>query len=296
MSNSKIISAWKGGLSRATANFKVVLFMYLGTFIAAFLAAYPLKNLFESVVGKSPMIGDLLSRGFDYTFLNDFNNNYGEAFGPIFNQSFVLVILFLILMVFFQGGIFSLFKNHPEKYSASTFWPNCAKYFFKMLRLSLFFLIIHGIILTIFMVIYWNITQGLSPSKLESETIIFSAFWTMLPIYILVASIFFMWQEYAKVFLVRSESKWVLPSIFSSLKFIGKKFIPAYGIFILNLLLFFLLLGLFRLINSFPPNTGLKILLSFFISQIYIILRLGLKLLNSGTADALFNNEVVSDK
>ncbi len=283
-----IIKSLKKGFSQLWQYKKIWVLLYSLTFVVAAFIAYPLKTYLENKIGTSLMIKDMI-KGFDYTLYTDFMNHYGDGIAPIMNYSLLLIILFMLLFIFLMGGILSTFKNAPEKYNGKSFWSNAAHFFWRIFRMTIYFLFIHGAVLGLFFFIYLKITKGLSPMNLESEGIIFVAMKIMVPIYILFSSFFFMWHDYAKIHLVQNDNKWIFQSIIPSLKFIIKNIKNTWGLYLLNVLILMLLFIVNHFIsNSFEITTGLSIFISFFISQLFLISRLGLKLVNLSSANHLF--------
>ena len=283
-----IIKSLKYGFSQLWQYKKIWFILYSLTLALAMFVAYPLHKYLDKQVGNSLMINDIVE-GFNYTFYADFMNHYGDGISPILNQSFYLILLYLMLFIFLTGGIVKTFIHRPHFYSPAIFWSNCAAYFGKIFRLSIYFFVIHGIVLGAFLVIFSIITNGMSPTNLESEGIIFIAIKFMTPIYILFASFFFMWQDYTKIALVKNEYNWIFQAMKDALIFIKNNFRKAFGLYLLNMLL----LGLLFIINyfitsAFEINSDNTIFLSFFLSQLFIITRLGLKLINLSSATHLY--------
>lgn len=263
---------------------------YALTLGLAIIGGLGLKSYLESNVGHSLMLEDVV-KGFNYTFLNDFMLHYGAGFSVILQQSGLMILLFLLLMVFMVGGTLSVFKMPSLAYDSAIFWGGSAKYFWRMLRLTLYFFVIHIAIAALFFFVYFTITKGFSPNVLKSDTVIFTTWKWLLPLYLLVAAFFFMWQDYAKIGVVRSESGWIFLSIWKAFRLLRSNFKQAYGFYLLNMSL----LGVLFLVQYFinknisTENTG-TIVLSFLIAQLFIIVRLGLKLFNLSVVNTLFDN------
>lgn len=283
--------ALQQGIKRTWQYKPMIFFLYLLTFLLAAFVAYPLKTLLESTVGHSTMISELV-KGFDYTFLNDFKNAHGDGFLPIIDQSIVILVLYLLLFVFITGGIFATFIQQPNKYNRSIFWGQSAEFFWRCLRLTFYFILIHGFVFAIFGFIFYTSSNGLSPFTLENEGTIAFNFKFIAPIYIFVAAFFFMWQDYSKVFLVDQDKKWIFQSSWPAFKFIFKNFRKTYGLYLINLILWFLLIFVNYLMSTFIEfNSENAILLSFLISQFFVLFRLSLKLINIGSVVALYQLE-----
>ncbi len=284
-----ILQAIQYGFSQLGQYKRIVGLMYILVFILAILVASPLQSYLTSKIGHSLMVEDLV-KGFDYTVYTDFMNAYGDGISPILNQSVFIIILFLLLLIFLTGGIISTLLSYPKRYQKALFWGKSATYFWRFLRLSFYFIILHGIILFSFSLIYLTLTKGFDIAKLETDEIVFDAL-VYVPLgYALVSSFFFMWHDYAKIFLVELNQPLLIQPIIQSFRFVIRHFRTVYGVYILNILL----LGSIFLINhwitqAFDINTTSTIWLSFIISQLFIIARLGLKIINLGSAVYLTN-------
>jgi hypothetical protein len=273
----------------------MVFFLYLLTFLLAIFVAYPLKTLLESTVGHSMMISDLV-KGFDYTFLNDFKNVHGDGFLPIIDQSITVLVLYLLLFIFVTGGIIATFIQQAPKYNRSIFWGQSAEFFWRTLRLTVYFLLIHSFIFVVFAFIFYTSSNGLSPFTLENEGTIAFNFKFVAPAYVLVAAFFFMWQDYTKVFLVRENKTWIFQSLWPAFKFIIKNFRKTYGLYLLNLALWFLIIFINYSVSTLIEfKSSAAILPSFLISQVFVLFRLSLKLINISSINALYEAQKIQD-
>ena len=279
-----IFQAFKNGVQQTWRFQKMIWILYGMTFLLAAFVAMPFKSYLESKVGHSLVVGDMV-KGFDYTVINDFLNAYGDGINPIVNQSFLALGLFLLLFIFLMGGIISVFQQKDW----SVFWQNSGAYFWRMLRLTLYFLAVHTIILIVFVQIYIGMAKGFTFSKLTSDRVIFDG------LYIFVACVpilafFAMWRDYAKIILVKRNSLEFKP-ITTAFRFVIKNFRKAYGLYLFVWLIF----GILFLVNywittSFAVNSTGTIWISFLLSQIFVIIRLGLKLVNLSSATLLYES------
>ncbi len=271
---------------------KVVFLLYISVVALAVFAAYPFQQYWSSKVGHSLMLSDMI-KGFDYTLINDFNNTYGMGLSPILQQSSILLIVFALVLVFFMGGILALFKQQGNNYDGNLFWSASATYFWRMFRLTFIFAIIHAFVFWLFIQLYLSLTQGMSPNNLMTDTVLFSTFYMLLFLYLLVGAFFFMWHDYAKVQLVKNDNRWVVKSIFLSLGFTLKNPFKTYSLYLLNMLLLVLLFALNYGISHFlVVASGTTILLSLLLSQVLVLARLYVKLLNLSSIFMVVNNTI----
>ncbi len=281
-----IIDSFKYGICQLWQYKKMWGILYISLFVLSVFVAYPLKSYLEKTIGSSLMVEDIM-KGFNYTLYTDFTNHYGDGVSVIFQHSVIIVALFMGLFIFFMGGIIGTFFHAPEKYNSQTFWGNSAHHFWRMLRMTIYFLIIHGLVLMVFYFTYLTMCNGFD---LENEGIIFSGIKILSPIYIIVLTFFFMWQDYAKIILIQKDKRWVFNSMIYSLKFVISKFKFTWGLYTLNMFILGLVFILYYfIINSFEITSFLTILISFILSQTFVITRLGMKLINLSSANNLYS-------
>ena len=259
---------------------RVALLYWFCGLILALLAALPMRSALLAETGDSLILDTLLS-GPNYTYLNDFLQNYGSALSPILNQSLWLMVLQLLVLVFLAGGLTNLVVKRPASYDRQQFWAGSGVYFWRMLRLTLFFLLIHGLILALFAWIYLLVTKGMSPANLETEAIITSCLTWLVPLYVMVAIIPMMWQDLAKIQLVQTDARFIWPPVGRAWKLMRHHFSRLYPLALLLLLLGLLLFGFTYVFNTLLEVQSFgTIVLSFIGSQLIVILRFGLKVMS----------------
>jgi hypothetical protein len=282
--------AYFKGFWLAIRKIKMWLLLYLINFLFAILAAIPLSNFLQEKVGKSLAPERLLS-DFDYTIFQDFMNEYGDAFSIIMGQSRLIFVFYFFLSIFIVGGILSVFKNHADKFSFQAFWSGCTVYFWRMLRLTFYFLIIHVVILGVFgvLIYYGKFQQGLDGVQSEVEMI--NAVKYMLPIYLIFASFFFLIQDYAKIHVIHKNPNWLFRSFWKSFAIVFNNFLKTYPLYLLNVFTFtaiFIAFWYFRFSNNM--DSGAAIALTFAVGQAFIFARIGTKLLNLGSATLMYQS------
>jgi hypothetical protein len=269
-----------------------LVFVFWGSsLLLALLAALPLRTLLLVEAADSLMVKDLIA-GFDYTFLNDFFQNYGAGFTPILQQSVLLLGVQYLLLVFLVGGLVKVLWERPASGFRAVFWGGAAQYFWRMLRLTLFFLLLHGLVLAVFLFLYFQVTHGLSPKVLDSEAIITSSLLWLVPLYVLVAAIPFMWQDYAKVLLVKTEPRFIWSAVGRSGLFLLRNFRSTYLLYLLNLgMVLLVIIVNYFLTSAWPIASSTGILLAFLGSQVFALVRLALKVVNQGSVVAFYGEE-----
>lgn len=256
--------------------------LYLGTLLLALLVAWPLQQYLTAQVGHSLLVEDLLE-GIDYTVINDFVRHYGDGLQSLLSQSVGLILLYLLLFVFFWGGILSLQLQYPIAFQGSLFWGQSAGYFWRILRLSFYFWLLQLLVLGLFIWLYWWINAGFSAAEIRSEAHFVRSLYGLAPFYAVVALLLFVWQDYAKVLVVRDNPVWLTLPIRLAFRFITNNWTKVLPLYLLNLLIMLGCYGLYRVLSGVLPSVGLL----FFWTQLFILGRLGLRMVNSGSQAAL---------
>jgi len=277
------IRAYLQGWKWSVRNIKLWFWLYLFNVVLAALAALPLMNVLEEKLGRS-MVSDSLMEGFDYTVFTDFMNQYGVAIAPILSQSKLLIFLYFLLSIWLMGGILNSVKNSLQKAHFQSFIVGCIKYFWRILFLTILFLFLHGIVAFGVFSLFKNFVHGFDFKQLSSELELYrgAAIWGF--IYSLFLVFFFQIQDYAKVFLVKNDSK-VHQAIGQSVRFIFRNFGSTFLLTLINWLTFILVVWLYWVLSGDDLNsTEGTLRMTFVLGQIFVLFRLGLKVVNLESA------------
>ncbi len=277
------IKAYTSGLKTIFSKGKLWLLLYALNFLFAIFLAYPLSGFLGTKLGHT-LAADILFERFDYAISNDFINEYGDAFGVILNQSVVGIGLYLLLSVFLIGGILNSLKVKEKAYSLTTFWSGSGKYFWRMLRLTIYFLLMQIVILIAFVILFSTLTAG-GLERFHNEGEIIKRGLIILPLYLLVATIFFMIHDYAKIHVVATDKSLLFQPIRQAFSWVFKNFPQTFLLYLLNLLTFGLLFFIYLKLDG-----GTAIFAIFLIGQFFVLARIGTKLLNLASATELYQD------
>lgn len=279
-----VFQAYISGLQTTFRNWRMWLLLYALNFLFALLLVYPLSGFLTEKLSTTLAI-DKLATGFDYSIFNDILNEYGDTIGAFYNLSTFAALFYLLFSVFVVGGILNVFLHHKTSTNLANFWSGAGNYFWRILRLTFYFIIIHSLVAFIFMQIYGFFTAG-GFDNYDSEKYLWQVAYVILPIYLFVATIFFMIQDYAKIHIVHSDEKWITQPILQAFRFVFKNLGKTLLLYFLNLLTFLVVFFIYWKINGpLGPNS---ILLAFIIGQAFILFRIASKLWNLGSAVAWF--------
>ncbi len=270
MSDQGVIS----GLRVVFRYTKGIFYLYLLTLITAALLAWPLGDWLDSNVGDSLMVAEMES-GFNYTVFNDFMNMAGNSGISILSSIATWGILLAVLVYcFLSAGIVGTFKIYPMPFKGKEFWHNCAHYFWRFFRAAVFFSLMQIVLLVAFFYLYSWLTNGISPIHLTDDAKITQWLYVLTPFYLIISGFLLCWQDYTKALIVRWDERWVISAMMQAFRIMRKKFRAVMGTFLSYALLFALTMIIFYWVHGlFDIHTNFSIFLSFFLTQILLILR-----------------------
>lgn len=275
-----IIAYFKGWIL-SFRRFGMWLLLYLFNFLFALLAALPMFNLLENKLGRSLEIEKLIP-DFDFTVFSDFINQYSDSILVLLDQSRCLILFFFLFSIFLNGGILNSFKHMEDRFSFRVFGSGCTRYFWRLLRLTVYFSAIHIFVFAGFVKIFFLLVDG-DIGDLGSELELYQYLRICISIYILVASIFFMIHDFAKIHMVHEDKRLLFLPFWQSFGLVFKHFLSVFSLYWLNLLTLAGLVFAYVLLNR-PADSASAIGYTFLVGQVFIFGRIGAKLLNLASA------------
>lgn len=291
----KIITAVKHGFRLATYNFKLWSLLYLINLLFAGLVIVPVLYYLGNKLAFTKAT-DRLIGGFDFTLFSDFLNQHPAFLRFLSTQTLVVGILFLLLYVYLTGGILTRFKNmETDLHRFGEFWAGCGKNFLRLLRLSIYFLIIHlGVAWLFFTIFKWSVQGGLE--NFTSEAAIFFRAKICFFFYGIFALFFFMVHDYAKLMVVSSNRRWIFQPFWSAFRLVIKNLRTTFGLYLVLFGIFVLISLLYGLTDSLIHRMGIPSLALFLTGQIYVIVQIGFKLMNLGSVVWMIDNELIKNE
>ena len=274
------ISAYIKGWGLTLRHFKMWGLLYIFNFLFALLLTFPVFQFLDKKLANTLAI-DKMFQQFDFTVFNDIMKEYGDIVGILTDQSLFSSLLFLFLSIFLTGGLLNVFRHREIPFRFAGFWVGCSKFFWRIFGLTILFLIIQGIIVIVFFFLFNGLTSG-GLDRFASEAAIYNRAVLLLPFYSFFAMLFWMIQDYSKVLMVQEDLS-LFRSVIAGVKFVFRHFFSTFPLYFLNLITFAILLYAYWQIP-----TGNAIGAAFLIGQLFLVLRIGTKLLNLGSATILY--------
>lgn len=272
-SSTTAIKAYLTGIKNSFSAWKIWALLYFFNIVFTLIVIAPISKLLDEKIGQS-LLPEKWQEGFNYTVMHDFLANYDVSVTTFTRLTLVVGLLYLVFSIFTAGGIVAVFLEKNKGNQLRTFWSACSYFFWRILRLTFYFLCIHGLIAGLFGFIFFKAAKGFSPDNIESELVILNAFYWILPMYLFAAIVVSLWQDFTKIQLVKDDQRLFTSSFSAASQFVFTNFGKVLFFYILNLLT----LGIFYLIYRSGSLAFTSMNAIFFFGQILVIGRIGIKL------------------
>ncbi|HLF64551.1 MAG TPA: hypothetical protein VI603_12395 [Saprospiraceae bacterium] len=291
----KVITAFREGWKMVVLHRRMWLILYLVNLVFAVVATIAFRGWLKDTAGYSLALAHNIGR-FDFTFITDLIRNYG-GLSLLCEQVIVIAIAYLIFSAFLVGGILHIYLHQREKFSARDFLSGGALYFWRMLRLAGYFLLIQFGLLAIFCLVF--IAIGVNPKEMESDVQFLQYVKIILPVYLFMALVIVIMHDYVKIYVVQQNAHPMTKAFGSGIRFVMRHFGSVLLLYMLNLLLLIIFIVAYSQIrNMIPTVTPGGILVGFILSQLFLIGRIGVKLLILSSVNQLVqqkNEDIVGN-
>jgi hypothetical protein len=303
------LSSWRDGWTRVLAAPAILAGVFAMTFLLALPLAMTLRDMLAAHVGNS-LAAETAATGVNYDWWQEFSaqaTGLGTTFTPsvigfamvLDNVSSVLdargsivpigaaVALYLAGWAFLSGGILDRYARQ-RPLGIFGFFGASGVYFFRFLRLAVMAGLVYWWLFAyihpwLFEEQFVNLTRGMS---VERTAILVRVSFYLLFGGLLIATNLAV--DYTKVRVVVEDRRSVLGALVASLRFIRNHPRQVISLFVLNSLTFLLVLAVWALIAPGAGGDGLTMWLAFLLSQLYIVVRLLVKLQFMASGIALF--------
>jgi len=301
--------AWLDGLMRV----KHAPWLVIGVWLSTLLMAMPLAIALETLIGAhldSSLVAGSVASGVNYDWWNEFlaqTSGVGLTFVPaILGFAAVLknistiadaapmpaiiaaaVGLQMLLSLFLAGGILDRLAR-DRAVGAAAFFSTCGTFGGRFLRLAVIATAVYWVLFTRY---HGWLFDDVYPWLTENVTVERTAFMIRLALYVAFALPLFFFNilfDYAKIRAVVEDRRSMLGAIAASWRFIRRNPITVWALYKTNALLFLLVIGIYYLI---APG-GSANLLAFAIGQLYIVLRVIVRLQFMASQTALFQERL----
>jgi len=272
-----IIKLFGQGFGTAARKGRMLVLLWFIYFLFSLLIVAPFYFLLESQFSRS-LLGEKLFGGVGLLWLGDLIYKFQDI-PPLLSGCMIgTSILFLLFLVFLNGGIIGRIAAAEERITLGDFFADCGRYFGRLFRVFLLslvgYLFIFGVLGRFISIPFRAWSKGAST---QWTTLLSSSF--RLLILLLLFSIVKMFFDYVKVTLVVEDSRKTVRTTLRNFRFLGRRFFKAWSLFLLVGLLFVVSTILYLAVAKALPKTGIGPLFLFLWQQAYIIVRLWITIL-----------------
>jgi hypothetical protein len=287
--------------------------LVIGVWLSTLLLALPLAIVLQQTIGAH--LGDSVAAaaaadGVNYDWWNEFlaqTSGIGATFVPAIigfaavmknlntfaDASAMPTIIaatlaaYLLISIFLAGGILDRLAR-GRALGAGEFFSACGVYFVRFIRLGLIAGVVYGVLFT------WYhpwLFQGVYPALTRDMTVERTAFSIYLALYAAFAIPLFAVNilfDYAKIRAVVEDRRSMIGAIGAGWRFMRRHPLSVVGLYLINSVVFLLVIGLYYLI---APGASADAL-AFAIGQLYIVLRVIVRLLFASSQTALFQGRL----
>lgn len=242
--------------------------------------------------------GEHTLRKLDLFWLGDFITGYGNIAPAVIGMALLAIILYLLLAIFLNGGIIGGLNRPETRTTLADFFHDCGLYFWRFFRLFLLSIPVYLVAMAFFLPLLRTLMNIFSRRAATEWPALIASNLRFLAL-ILLLGLVSMFFDYVKIGLTARNSKKVLRETWITLKFIGRHFCKAWGLYLLAGLAFILLTLLYlEVARVLPQGTLLRGALVFAWQQLYVLGRQFSKMLFYATEIEFAKHElpVVQEK
>jgi hypothetical protein len=249
---------------------RLALRLWATSLLFALLVVAPLAVAIQGQAAHSLAAGSLLAR-MDVDWLTDLSTRFQGAAPLVLGLLLAALLLYLLLAVFLNGGVIGGLLRPGARSSLAEFCHDCGLYFWRFLRL---FLLSIPVYLLFVGALHGAVTGLLRAFTREaaSEWPVVVANGLRLLALVLLLGIVSMFLDYVKIGLAAGNRRSVLKEAWRTLKLVGRRFLKAWGLYLLAgaafaaLALFYL-----EVARLLPKGTPLLLLAAFLWQQLFVL-------------------------
>jgi hypothetical protein len=308
-----MIAIWLDGIRRVNRAPVILAGVWLMTLLVSLPLTLALRDTIARHLGSS-LAAERAASGVDYDWMQEFSEvATGSAvtfrptilgFGAVLDNlsAFldgtarpIAIVAFaaayIVLWIFLAGGVIDRYARDRATRS-NGFFMACGIYSVRFARLAAVQLIVYGVL---FGSLHPLLFDRLYPALIRNLTVERTAFLIRVGLYgvfgLILAALNLLF-DYAKVRAVIEDRRSMLGALSAAARFIGRNASAAVGLYLLNVLLFLVALGVYAMIAPGAGGTGISMWIGVLVSEAYIFARLWVKLVFWGTEVALFQERL----
>ena len=198
---------------------------------------------------------------------------------------------YLLLWLFLAGGILDRYaRNRPTR--AHEFFAACGIYFVRFLRLApmigiTYYLLFHYVHHWLFDDLYDTVTRNLT---VERTAFVWRVgFYAFFGVLLMAVNVVF---DYAKARTVIEDRRSMIGAVAAGFRFVRRNIGAVATLYMLDALLFVAVIVIYGLVAPGAGTSGVLMWLGFFVSQIYLLARLWVRLVFFASSASLFQGRL----
>jgi hypothetical protein len=304
-----VFRAWWDGIRRVAGAPAVLFGLLLVTLLVALPLGAVLNGMIRDHLGQS-LEATSAASGVNLEWWQEFSaqaTGVGAAFTPgilgfggvldnlggaLDNAARPLVVVgagiaYLLAWLFLVGGVIDRYARNRAVRTAA-FFATCGVFFFRFLRLAVSALLVYGVL---FGVVHGWLFDRFHPWVTADFAVERSAFLVRLGLYVVFGALvlpFNLVFDYAKVRAVVEDRHSMIGALVASVRFVGRHPGATLGLYLLDALLFVAVVALYAFVAPGAGATGWSMWMGLLVSELYLLLRLAVKLVFYASEVSLF--------
>jgi hypothetical protein len=270
---------------KMTFRFKwMILIPFSIQFLLALFLSLPLRSQLDRMIGHS-LMGEEILKGTGWGVYIEFLTHYSK----VISVTFLLLILagvgYLIISIFFNGGILSHYVQNPDRFSFRFFFKGAAQWFGRFLKLFLWSIPYIMLTLCIYVFINLGLTAAAGDSEIWHFIMGLTSFSILLFLFFLIQMAF----DYAKIIAIDQDEKKMFKTSLMAWKWIIQHLGRALGLYYLVFLIGLVLWGIYITVGSILPKySAIGIFVVFLWQQGFVLARITVRMLCFSSQTTLY--------
>ena len=307
------MTAWHDGVRRVWSAPAILLGVWGLTLLVSVPMAAAMRGMIAEHLGAS-LAADAAASGANYDWMQEFADQaagLGTTFKPtiigfgavldnlsafIDDTARPIVIVgaasvYIVLWIFVAGGILDRYARDRATRTVG-FFASSGVFFIRFLRLAAIQWMVYALL---FGTLHPWLFDRLYPRITHEVTVERTAFLVRIALYLvfgLLVAACSMIFDYAKVRAVVEDRRSMVSAIAEAIGFIRRNYQSAAGLFLVNVALFGIVVGVYAIVAPGAGTTGPSMWVGFAAGQLYVIARLWVKLVFWASETALFQSRL----
>ncbi len=272
-----IARLFKRSVNTTLTKSRMAVYLWLFNVIFGLLIAAPFCFMIRNEASRS-LMGDRLIRGIDFNFLGDLITKYSDS-GALLSGGIIMpIFLFILLSLFFNGGIIGRLFAETEKPNLKDFLSDGARYYFRFFRVFIISLFVYGLVFGLLFRMIGSIFEAWTKNAVSEWPLIWAANLKFI-ILLLLFSIIRMFFDYVRIRLVAEDSKKTIRATFLTFGFVFKRFFKTWALYITAAAVTLSFGVIYLLGVKIIPNSGILFIVLLLWQQFYVISKMWTKIL-----------------